>query len=433
MRVLLVKVARALINERNESMIVVSPPLGILHLASYLREFRGDEVQALDLRLENEKEDQDELLKTTVLDFQPHVVGLSVLTHEHLAAVRASQVVRSALPSAVIIAGGPHPTMYPRRTLQDENLDYIVCGEGEETLGELLGAIEKGDDTIGIKGVGGRQNGQVYINPQRIGADNLDAYPMPAWDLYDPKRYQYIKERMTLAPDFLPYAAMTTTRGCPYNCTYCHNIFGKRLRKRSVDHVLAELEYLKSLNIRSIEFYDDAFNVDRNHMRGILDEIIRRGLKINLSFPNALRADLLTEDDIRLLKRAGTYSLALAVETASPRLQKLIKKNLNIPRVTEAIRTAVKLRIFTTGYFMIGFPTETREEIEATIDYACRSLLHSALFFTVIPHPATELGRTAGLNELDAPIEDWNYMFGFSDLTAEPAQMVNYLQRKAFR
>jgi radical SAM superfamily enzyme YgiQ (UPF0313 family) len=224
-----------------------------------------------------------------------------------------------------------------------------------------------------------------------------------------------------------------TSRGCPYRCIFCHNIFGKRFRKRSIDHVMAELEQLRGMGIRSIEVYDDNFNLDAGHMRGILQEIIRRRLNLELYFPNALRADLLSDDDVRLLKEAGTVYLVVAVETASPRLQRLIKKNLDLDKTARVIRTAARLRIFTAGYFMLGFPTETRAEMEATVDFACRSPLHAALFFTVVPHPSTELGRMVGIDECDAPIDEWDYILGRNIISAEPPEVVNYLQRRAFR
>ncbi len=428
MRILLIKTCRLLTYE----FTILSPPLGILSLASCLRELRGDDVRVLDLRLYKKKQKQKNILSNTLREFKPQVTGLSTLTYEHISMHETAKLIRDVLPNCIVIGGGPHPSMYPRRTLMDKNLDYIVLGEGEESLMELLAAISSRDDPRKILGIGGNFESEVFLNPTRPFIDNLNAYPIPAWDLYDPRPYQYAP-RQTHAQDYLPYAGISTTRGCPYHCTFCHNLFGKKLRKRSIDHVAKEFEMLNKQNIRSIEFYDDSFNLNRRHMYDILDLTKSMKQKMNLSFPNGLRVDLLTNDDLDRLKNSGTYYLSVAIETASERLQKLIKKNLDLNLAKQTINESVRRRIFTNAFFLLGLPTETLAEMKKTVDFACHSPLHSAMFFTLIPHPATEIGKAAGIDELSAPIESWNYYMGVASLSSEPPEVVNTIQRQAHR
>jgi len=169
---------------------------------------------------------------------------------------------------------------------------------------------------------------------------------------------------------------------------------GKIFRKRSAESVVAEIKELKSIyGFDEFEIADDCFNLDRQRMRDILKGIIDKAGKIKLHFPNGLRADILDKEDIDLLKKAGTVSAFLAVETTSPRLQKIIGKNLNLENATQAINSLVRAGIYTSGWFMIGFPTETYREAWGTVKYACRTILHRALFFIAMPYEGTVLAE----------------------------------------
>lgn len=433
MRILLIRTACWTRYGYRAPSLVLSPPLGILQLASYLRAYRRDTPQLIDLRLEPNRNRRRRWLIDTLRSFRPHVVGLSVLTHEYASAERIIQLTRGELPEAVVVVGGPHPSMYPRRALMMPGVDFIIQGEGEQAFCELLSVIEAGGDPVHLDGVGGRFNGDSFLNPPGPVIVDLGRLPMPAWDLYDPEPYLKGPQRMSLAHDFRPYAAVAATRGCPFRCSYCHNLFGKQLRKRPVAHVLEEIEWLYDRGIRSIEFYDDIINLDRDYMKRLLTGLAARDRDISISFPNGVRGDMLTSDDLRLFKAAGTIYMSIAVETASRRLQKQIRKHLDLVRVERNIRTAADLRIFTNGFFMFGFPTETQAEMKETLRFACRSKLHSALFFTVVPHPATDMGRQLGLDERDAPIDKWNYIMGYSEYSEESPEVVNRIQQQAQR
>jgi radical SAM superfamily enzyme YgiQ (UPF0313 family) len=166
---------------------------------------------------------------------------------------------------------------------------------------------------------------------------------------------------------------------------------GKVFRKRSAESVLAEMEELRSKHgFKEFEIIDDCFNLDRERMYAILTGIKDRLGDVKLHFPN-IRADVLEPQDMALFKAAGTVSACFAIETSSRRLQKMIHKNLNIEKAIGAINASVRAGIYSMGYFMIGFPTETFEEASDTIDFAARSLLHRALFYIPIPFAGTEL------------------------------------------
>jgi hypothetical protein len=187
-----------------------------------------------------------------------------------------------------------------------------------------------------------------------------------------------------------------TTRGCPYRCLYCHSILGKAFRTRTPASVLAELRHLHDqYGITDFQIIDDNFNLDLPRAKTICDLIVASGMKLTLSFPNAIRGDRVDEELIDKMAAAGTKFISYAVETGSPRLQKLIRKNLNLDQTFRAIEYTTATGIVTRGFFMLGFPTETVAEVERTIDFANASALCGATFFTVVYFPGTELYRLA--------------------------------------
>ena len=218
--------------------------------------------------------------------------------------------------------------------------------------------------------------------------EDLDAIPLPAWDLIDFKRYAKIRNFMSLLKG-KRYATIFTSRGCPYLCTYCHDIFGKKFRFRSPENVAAEVKMLRDMGVDELEVVDDIFNMNPPRMKAVCRAI--EPYKMHICFPNGLRFDILDEEGCEALTRAGTYAACVAIETVTPRLQELIKKHLRADRAQQGIRWMAQRNVLVRGFFMLGFPTETVEEIQATIDYAVKSELAQAYFFNVVPQPGTPL------------------------------------------
>jgi anaerobic magnesium-protoporphyrin IX monomethyl ester cyclase len=385
MKVLLVKAAY--VDALNTAII---PPLGPLCLAAYLkRERPADELRLVDMRFKPQAE-----LDRLLTDWRPDVVGISAITIEGPHAARLAARAKALRPQAKVLVGGPHPTAYPEQVARDPNVDAAVLHEAEETFAELLGAFETGAPLEGVKGLAFRAaDGRVVTTPRRPEIEDLDSLPRPAWEMIDFAEYERFKSFSLLGP--AKVAPVMTSRACPYRCTYCHDMFGKKFQARSPGHVLDELEYLvKERGIRDFEIVDDIFNIDRKRASAILQGIIDRGLDIRLAFPNGLRGDLLDEPLIDLFVRAGTKNVSLAVETASPRLQKMIRKHMRLDKLRASIDAFVKRRVFVNCFYMLGFPTETVEEMESTIAFACAAPSHEAMFFIVTPYQGTEMSRT---------------------------------------
>lgn len=338
-----------------------------------------------------------------IQDYSPDIVGLSSLTYEAPVTHEIARNIKELSKDCKVVVGGPYPTSSPERVLRDKNIDYVVFGEGEETMGELVDEIEKGNDFSEVSGLVFSRNGEIVFTPPRDFIEDLDSYPFPAWDLIDIESY-FTVEKMNRVYCRKEYMSVFSSRGCPYNCVYCHRIFGKKYRARSPENVVSEIETLYSnYGIREIDFIDDAFNIDAERAERICDLLIEKKLDLKITFPNGIRGDIINEKLLHKMKEAGTYRIVYGIETASPRLQKLIKKNINLKKMNEVISLTDELNILSHGFFMLGFPTETREEMQRTIDYAANSKLNTASFFTVNSFEGTELANM--VKNLKIPID----------------------------
>ena len=385
----------------------IAPPLGLMYIASYIKQRRHDEVRILDTRLYKEPHKE---IYNSINEFRPDIVGISAFTFEAPAMYHYAYLIKN-LTDIPIVAGGPHATSLPQEVIKNKEIDIAVIGEGEITFKELLDVLEMGNSLSNIQGIVYRNNGHATINKPREFIENLDELPFPAWDLIELKKYAKIASINEIASR--PYMILLTSRGCPFKCTYCHNIFGKIFRARSANNVLEEMEILiNQYSIKDFKIIDDISNFDKERIKSILKMIIANQWKIKIAFPNGVRADILDEEIIYLMKKAGTVEVAIAVETVSQRLQKMVKKNLNLEKVKKMINVCVDNGMFVQGFFMLGFPTETEEEVKATIDFACKSKIHEALFFLVNSFGGTELSRqieSTGKIPLNLKPEDFDY------------------------
>jgi radical SAM superfamily enzyme YgiQ (UPF0313 family) len=184
--------------------------------------------------------------------------------------------------------------------------------------------------------------------------------------------------------------------------------------------VVDEMQQLIDLyGVRQFEVYDDIFNADPKRALAVCREIVRRGLKVQLYFPNGLRADRLPDELIRALHEAGTVMISFAIETSSPRLQQLIRKHMKLDRLRDAVTLAEKLHILCFGFFMLGFPTETHEEAAQTVEFACSLPLHGGMFFIPVPYVGTEMHQTLATQHGAADATD----LALSGMFAEQTQL----------
>jgi radical SAM superfamily enzyme YgiQ (UPF0313 family) len=409
-----------------------SPPLGIMSIAAYGRERApGTDFRLIDMLTEDLT---PEAAAERALGLAPDLVGISAMSYQAEAMKALARECKARRPELPVIAGGPHPSTHPADALSD-GVDLVVRGEGEQTFLELLPRLLAGERRpADIPGIAFRRDGELVLTPPREEFAPPDSLPTPAYDLIDLRRYWDLP-RFGTTSVHREYAILSTSRACPYQCTYCHRLFGSRYRAQSPEIVLRDLETLaRDYRVREIQFVDDCFNLDKSRVAAICDGIVERGLKFAISFPNGLRGDIMDEPTLDKLKAAGTYRITYAIESASPRIQKFLKKNVKLDRLKEVIAATDARGIMVDGFFMVGFPGEKREEIEMTFKYAIESRLHTANFWFVTPFKGTELHRQAeelGLTVPENP-DALHYFDPTTDLSEVGAKELKKMVQKNF-
>ncbi|MCK4917220.1 MAG: radical SAM protein [Candidatus Omnitrophica bacterium] len=362
------------------------PPLELLYIASMImNNFKNEyELKILDIGVGalSFKE-----IKGEIAGFDPQIICLSSLVWEAHSMHKITDISKKINKNTTVLVHGQIANLAKEYLLQDENIDFVIVGEGEITICELLDNLDKKGDFSRVDGIIYRLEEKTILTNPRLYIENLDdiIISSTAWDLVDVKAYaKSLSWNGSLKEKF--YIPILTSRGCPFDCTFCctREVAGKKFRARSPENVLSEIKFLyEKYNVREIHFFDAVFNYDIERAKKICSLIINSGMKISLAFPHGVRADIMTKELIILLREAGAYKLTYGIETATPRLQKMIKKNLNLNQVRNIIRETSETGIIVGGYFMLGFPTETYDEMTQTIDFAVNSDLDIASFFKV--------------------------------------------------
>jgi radical SAM superfamily enzyme YgiQ (UPF0313 family) len=373
------------------------PKLGLLALVAYLRKYFPAHERLV-------YEYHDMVLEDLMLGdmaavierFRPDVVALSCLSYSEAAFHEVARIAKKTCPSALVIGGGPYVSSLRSLVLRDENVDILVFDEGEVTFLELVDRLLDGRPYDDVPGLAFRAGGTTHITPSRDTIANLDDLPVPAFDLIDFDAYTAKNPHLDTGGRFAP---IVTSRGCPFKCVYCHALHGKSTRFRSADHVMDEITHLHvDHGVQLFYVYDDIFNLDRPRAKDICHRIIDSKMNVAFDFLNGLRGDLMDHELIDLMIEAGTYYFAYAIETATPRLQDYIKKFNKLDAVADAIDYTVARgagRCVVATYNMIGFPTETEDEIWNTIEFN-RSLTHHIADVAIaIPQENTEMYRMA--------------------------------------
>jgi radical SAM superfamily enzyme YgiQ (UPF0313 family) len=406
---------RILLLRPDSEVYTCTPPMGILTLAAYFRERGPYEVEIFDGRAHAATTAE---LVEKVREFQPDVVGISLFSMERLEGHEAAWSIKKALPGVTIICGGPYPTTEYREVLSNPAVDFAVVGEGELSGLQLLEALRTGALPDKIDGVAWRKDHAVVCPETRDFIEDLDSIPHPAWDLLDLEFYFYNPHKpapMNLYQKHKRSAPVFTSRGCPYRCVYCHNLFGKRLRRHSIPYILDEITYLKEKKgVREIEVTDDIFNLDPEWTKQFLQSIIDRKLNLYFSFPNGLRADRMTEEIIDLMVEMGTYRIVYAVETGTARIQKEIRKNVDLEKALRYINYTAEKGISVGSFFILGFLDETEEEMRQTINFACRAKLSTASFFILTPFPGTEIYQQALARNINIQNSEFTHYYALS-------------------
>ncbi len=257
------------------------PPLGLGYIASIL-ENKGHKVKIIDI-------DADVISLKVFLAIAKRydIVGLTSTSPTFNQAENLCKLVKENT-KAITILGGIHATIVPSECLKNDFIDFIVRGEGEKTIVDLLDTLKNNKDIKNVKGISFKKNNKIIHNPSRELIKNLDEIPFPARHLFSQQKYTY--------PDSLlsPVMPIMSSRGCPHNCTFCCTklIFSRSVRFRSPKNIVDEIEQLiKNYGVKEIHFWDDNFTLNKKRVFQIKDELKKRNIKLKFAFPNGLRVD----------------------------------------------------------------------------------------------------------------------------------------------
>lgn len=334
----------------------------------------------------------NETIAQRLSDWNPNVVIIEIpFSGWSITAFEVASIVKKVNIDITVILFGLHPSSRPEDCLKNSAVDFVVIGEPEVTISELIEALEKKKtDYEEINGLGFKKDGKTVLTSKRSYIENLDALPLPARHLLPMKVYtQAVKQNPLRGEINKPYTIVITSRGCPYNCVFCtHNIvWGKKWRPRSPKNVVDEVEHvIKTYGIKQIDFADDNMTFDVQRMEQICDLIIEKGLRFEWFTPNGIRADTLNEVLLLKMKKSGCKKIRVAPESGVQRVvNKIANKNLDLKKVEEAIVTAKKVGIKVGVFFVMGLIGETKADIEETIRYAykLRSLGAESFVFSI--------------------------------------------------
>ena len=408
----------------------IQPSLGLGYLATSVRD--SHDVEIIDcIKDRKKKEDFPAILD----EKKPDLVGIQCYTYDlyHIGDILKNCKKRNIKT----VIGGPHPSTAPLETMEffGEDVDYIFQGESEKGFKMLLDSLSGRKDIKKeeIPGLGWRENGKIRINDKYF-EENLDTLGIPAWDLIKPETYPEAQHGAFFRK--FPIAPIITTRGCPFSCTFCAGnlIAGKKVRKRSPEDIIKEIKFLYDRGIREFHIVDDNFTFDRDFAKSVIRSL--QGIKLDISWavPNGIRMDTLDDEILTLMKETGLYLISLGIESGTDRILSLMKKNMTIEKIKRCVELIKKYNIDMAGFFILGFPGETKEDIERTIDFSLNLDLIRANYFTYLPLPGTEsfntLKKEGKLDGVDLR------RFYFMNATYTPEgldkDMLKGLQRKAF-
>jgi len=372
-----------------------SPPLGLAFIAAVLE--RADvQVKLLDFVVYPYSK---AVLESAIINFSPHFVGTTSVTMSFDSAIQVIKDVKSINPDVFTLMGGPHVTFNADATLEIfPELDFIILGEGEETVVELVKAAQSKSDWKRVKGIAYRDKSGIINTGNRKLVD-VNGLPVPARHLVPLGRYRALG---------MP-VSMTSSRGCPFKCIFCvgRKMVGAKIRYRNPKSVVDEMVYLHSLNFHQINLADDLFTANKQHCLAVCDEIINRNVTLN--WTSFARVDTVTEEVLTRMKAAGCHTVSFGVESGNPEMLKRIKKGITLDQVIEAINMCNRAGVIPHASFILGLPGETPETLRETVEFGEKlkdmGVQHG--FHLLAPFPGTEVRDEIDRYDLKILTHNW--------------------------
>jgi radical SAM superfamily enzyme YgiQ (UPF0313 family) len=409
MRVLLAFPPPTMLNKQ----ISFLPPIGILSLASFL-ESKGIQTDVLDCNVQNEK-----------IEFEKFdVIGLSSNISNLNATLDIIKEIKETSPEKKVIVGGPQARCSPELFLENSEADAVIPGEGEHILWDYV----RMKDKTKIKGIYLKRSGKALFTGDRPMIQTLDELPFPALQKVPLKKYKPLMNKRT------PLSSIVTSRGCPYNCSFCMHQLGYRWRYRSPENVVDEIEWqVNDLGVGEIVVEDDNFTLDPKRTGAICDIISQRRIDVKFQLTNGIRVDRVDKELLIKLYDAGCWLLAVAPETGDKETLKRIGKGFSLDRVRLVLDWCEEIGIKTHTYFMLGFPWETEKHLRHTIDFALDINTNFVSFNRFIPFFGTKIYSENNFNNLDKVTQQHENYFSGGRSTKIEAEEFKKILGRAYR
>ena len=416
-----------------EGFVMANPSMGLAYLAAILEPSYS--VSVFDYNIDKNFKPQD-VIEDILVKHKPKVIGLSLTTLNVPQAEKIVEIILKQEDRPILISGGPHATAVTEETLST-GYDYVVIGEGDNTILELMdfiygrSAFESIDE---IDGIAFYRDGKIVYTNKREMTD-MKKLPLPAWHYFDLDKYSSVAVKNNRC---MPIMA---SRGCPDLCKFCYKgIFGARLRVREPESLIDEIQHLKDkYQINEFVFLDENITTRKDFILKFCDLLIEREINLPWFLGSGVRVDRVDDEIVAAMKRAGCYRTSLGVESGNEQILKDIGKRTNKEQIRNAVALFKKYKYELTLYFMIGFPTDTFQTVQDTIDFAKELNPDLAQFPVLTPFPGSEFhdylkseGRLTGTNwgDYNTFIPNTNPTFVHPNFTWDE---ILELKRKAYK
>lgn len=334
--------------------------------------------------LNNENHHVWALMKRIILEQKPDVIGITALTTKFGSVIQTARLCRQILPDVPIVAGGAQASSMPELTASIEEIDFVLRSESDETMPLLVDKIVEGSGFEQVNGLTWKKNGKIINNPDVELAKNLDSLALP-------DRSSLLFSKNYSSEDM---GVILTSRGCPFRCSYCFHMWDRKVRYRSVDSVIEEIiSVYNQYKTTQFSIKDDSFTIKKEHVMELCEALAKLPFKI--TFNCTTRVDILDEELIKAMKKAGLAQLSIGVESGSKKVLAQTDKDITHEQILQASRLLNNNGVFWTGYFMIGLPEETEEDILKTIRFMHKIKPYYAGLGVYNPFPGTKLFNQA--------------------------------------
>lgn len=376
-------------------------------------------------------------VKERISRFKPDIVGISVYTEEIEDAAELAKIIKNIDEGILIVVGGAHASAIPKNTLAGTKwFDVVVVGEGEKTMLELATKSDFND----VKGIAYRESDEIIEKPKQYLIKNLDDLPLPNWSMFPTEKYRgYSLASYFSKPSKDLELPVCEARGCPYSCIFCYRVTGRKTRYRSAESVINEIKRnYEIFGANRVFISSGTFATNRKLAFDICEGIIENGLNKKIRWCCGTRVDLMDRELLTKMKESGCDFINYGIESGVGRILQIMHKGISLAQVKQTCKLTKEIGIRTEGSFIIGNPTETRNDVIDTIKFARSLDLTAASFSILVPFPGTEVVDMAqrnvgGLKILDVEWSKYGKQLGSAlELEQLPKKTLKRLQLFAY-